>query len=248
MVRARGDIGSALRCGTDASQRNGLAFPSTLMKGGGRRRKRRREILRWSVTSLMTLFTAIACERADPGLERQATRPSAAAARAHTVVSDAGPLSIAMLPPAALAALVEDAPTFAPFERSRYPDSIASLANESADEGLVLLRADLQGLGTADYAVAGLDHGDLRVIALFAQAGGAFRVVAVAGGPPAWNPIPGVPAVLLERGKCQFSCRTGSTAVAISVRHIGDEGSGRGPDRWVWNAKLAAFILDEVID
>lgn len=162
--------------------------------------------------------------------------------------SDSTPLTVAAMPPAALAALRESAPTFVPFDPSTYPPNTVAATHKSADEGLMIIRADLQGEGRVDYAVAGMDKGSLRVIAIFAQIDGGFRVVGVFSEEPPlpYSAPPGAPGVALERAKCEFRCAT-KTEFDVVTKYVGDD-SGKTPSHYVWLPKFSKFSLDEVVD
>lgn len=200
--------------------------------------------------TLCALALVIGCVRRDENANQtgrgSAAAPSAVVATTPPAVEvrspegTSTPPSSIVLPPAALAALREGRPTFTLLEPRSSQDSVAS-AYESGD---VILRADLQGLGRTDYAVAGLDRGVYRVVALFAGADGTFRAVDVTQ-EHTLKPIHGIPAVLLQRAECD-TCMPGSTTAVIVVGFL--QASSRGATRWVWNAKYSAFKLDEIVD
>lgn len=203
--------------------------------------------------TLCALALIVGCVRGDENANQtgreSAAAPSAVVATTPPSVEVPSPggtsteHSTTVLPPAALAALRESRPTFTLLEPRTSPDSIAS-AHESGD---VILRADLQGLGRTDYAVAGLDQGVYRVIALFAAADGTFRAVDVTTATPDPKRIPGVPAVLLRRSSC-VRCGKDSTTAVIVVMFVREGGASFVADRWVWRAERSTFEIDEPDD
>ena len=155
-------------------------------------------------------------------------------------------LTFEALPPAALAALHEHAPGFNPFLLRAYPPKVVASAHQSAAEGMMIIRADLQGEGRGDYALAGMDGDSLRVIALLARADGGFLAVMVMSEVPSSEASPprGVPKIFLERARCQFRCAS-ATNYGIVVRDVVDLA---GSARYVWIAEAHLFSLDEILD
>lgn len=182
----------------------------------------------------------------------EAVKPSdsSAAPRAGTAgTADSTVLTIAALPEAAKAVLRASAPAFVPFDPSKYPPDIVAAAHQSADEGLVVIRGDLQSVGRQDFAVAGMEGDSLRVLALFQQQDSTYRLVdvySVRPPPFAKTTPPGVPAVFLERAPCEFSCKSKS-AFTIVLRFVGDRTSDR-PTHFAWVERLKQFVTDEPID
>ncbi len=199
----------------------------------------------------------LACGRAtgDAGNSAHSAAQQAAAlprpaSQSPSAAVDSAVLTLASLPASAQAALRDSAPNFVPLDPSTYPPIFVAIAHQSADEGLVLIRADIQGQGRVDYAVAGMDNDSLRVVALFQQPDGGYRVVhafaySKRGSPFARNRPPGVPALALERAPCEFRCK--KSTFAIVPRFFGDD-TGSPPPHLIWLPDLRQFASDEPID
>jgi hypothetical protein len=169
---------------------------------------------------------------------------TAGATSVATAATDSSPLTLASLPNSARSELLSELPGFVPFDPSQYPASVVARTHRSHDEGVVVIRADIQGEGRVDYAVAGMDGDSLRVIALFARVDGSYkpvRVFAERFSPWARFTPPGVPALVLERAPCRFQCAKMST-YAIVPHYVGDQ-TGH-PTHLVWVPTRHAFFSD----
>jgi hypothetical protein len=156
---------------------------------------------------------------------------------------DTMPLTMGVLPLAAREALDRYAPGFVPFADSLYPRAVAAEARRFGFHGLMVIRADLQGAGRVDYAVAGMEGSNARVIALFRQADDTYRVVPVTtfdatelGSSP--------PRVLQLMGEpCSGHC----APVTISVIPLSGSAT-RGNEGWIWSPERDHFWKQEFPD
>lgn len=202
---------------------------------------------------LAAVALSVACGRGGAN-ERNASPVDAAKLSASATVrpvgaagaADSTMLTMIALPEPARTALRSAAPAFTPFDPATYPADVVASAHRSADEGLVVIRADLQGVGRIDFAIAGTEGDSLRVLALFQQPDGRYRLVEVYSqrSPPYASSLPpGVPPVFLERAPCEFRCGSLS-AFTVVPRYVGDH-TGQRPARLAWVEERHRFFVDE---
>lgn len=191
---------------------------------------------------MMTLVLLLGCDRTTHENPRDLeVNPVGGVLPKPSNALDTMPLTLAAMPPAALESIRKFAPTFVPFEDSSYPKPVAAAARRFGFHGLMLIRADLQGLGRVDYAVAGKDTSAFHVIALLAEADGTYRAVPVTN----WPVVEGTtlsgarPLQLMRDPPCAKPCE--SAVIIIPLGPIG----ARGNERWIWAAEQRRFVLEE---
>jgi hypothetical protein len=183
-----------------------------------------------------------------PASTQRASMPEKSLQSGKGAPQDSGSLMISGLPPSAQAALLKSDAAFVPFDPSKYPPEIVASAHRSADEGLVVIRGDLQGKRAMDFAVAGISGDSVRVLALFAEQGGAYRVVDVYSNRHsmfAKTMPPDLPVLYIERAPCEFRCGSKS-AFAIVLKLVADSRPSR--NILAWDSKLHRFVSDEPVD
>lgn len=193
---------------------------------------------------LVACMALFGCERpaqegATPARSGNDTPPPALASSAP----DTMPLTMDALPLATREALDRYAPGFVPFADSLYPRAVVAEARRFGFHGLMVIRADLQGAGRVDYAVAGMEGSNARVIALFRQADDTYRAVPVTtfdatelGSSP--------PRVLQLMGEpCSGLC----APVTISVIPLSGSAT-RGNEGWIWSPERNHFWKQEFPD
>jgi len=196
----------------------------------------------WS--TVLALVVLSGCDRPTQERAREPHANSAVAASPTPASTlDTMPLTLASMPSAAVEALRQFAPTFVPFADSGYPKAVVAAARMFGFHGLMVIRADLQGLERVDYAVAGTDATGIRVIALFAEANGTYLPVIVTN----WSEKGTVlhaarPLQLMRDPPCARPC--GSAVIIIPL----GSAAVRGNERWVWAAAQRRFVLEEFPD
>lgn len=191
---------------------------------------------------MMTLFLLSGCDRTTRESPRELeVNPVGAVSPTLSSTLDTMPFTLAAMPPAALESMRQYAPTFVPFADVSYPTPVVAEARRFGFHGLMVIRADLRGLGRVDYAVAGKDTSVIRVIALLAEADGTYRAVPVT----TWPVVEGTtlhamrPLQLMRDPPCARPCQS-----AVIIIPLGPTGT-RGNERWIWAAEQRRFVLEE---
>jgi hypothetical protein len=86
------------------------------------------------------------------------------------------PLTVDSLPQAAKIALRFDARTFVPYRAQEYDERLRRVYPGSKDEGMFIIRANLQGMGPVDYVVAGRNKGVRSVLAVMRRTEGGWTL------------------------------------------------------------------------
>lgn len=174
----------------------------------------------------------------------QSAKPAPAAIAAVSSRQSDSLLTLQALPAAARSALRVQAPSFVPYDVATVPPTFAALATRSADEGLVIVRGDFEGLGRTDFAIAGNDATGLRVVALFANADSGYRVADIIAEPQEADTVRGSPNAVVSR-----VAREGPGAKGFDVVVWHAYAGPRGhPEVWRWVPARKRFLLVEPAD
>lgn len=182
------------------------------------------------------------------GCDRPATErtndPGIATGRTPSTESSSAPdtmsLTIDAVPRGAIKALHQYAPDFVPFADSLYPRTLVAEARRVAFRGLMIVRADFQGIGRTDYVVAGMDVSVARVIALFSEPDGTYRAIPVTTFSAAELGAAAPRVLQLEREPLPSP----RAPAELSINPLSGSGT-RGNELWIWSPAQRRFVLEE---